>query len=77
MVSMVAKSAVDRGFEYRACQIKNNKIGIYCFPAKHAALMRKSIDLLAQNQDNVSECGNTTCLSVDFCFSELALEKSN
>jgi hypothetical protein len=32
--------------------------------------MRKSIDLLAQNQDNVSECGDTTCLSVDFCFSE-------
>ena len=50
MVSMVASSAVDRGFEYRACQIKNNKIGIYCFPAKHAALMRKSIDWWPRNR---------------------------
>jgi hypothetical protein len=33
------------------------EIGICCFFAKHAALRRKSKDLLAQNQDNVSEWG--------------------
>jgi hypothetical protein len=31
------------------------EIGICCFSAKHAALRRKSKDLLARNQNNVSE----------------------
>jgi hypothetical protein len=46
MVSVLASSAVDRGFY---------KIGICCFSAKHAALRRKSKYWLARNQDNVSE----------------------
>jgi hypothetical protein len=34
-------------------QIKDYKIGICCFSAKHAALRGKSKDWLARNQDNV------------------------
>ena len=34
------------------------KMGICCFSAKHTALRRKSKNLLAQNQDNVSERGD-------------------
>ena len=37
-------SAVDRGFEPRSGKTKDNKIGICCFSAKHAALRRKSTD---------------------------------
>ena len=58
MVSMLALSAVDCGFEPRSGQTKDYKIGICCFSAKHAALRRKSTDWLARNQDNVSECGD-------------------
>ena len=46
MVSVLSSSAVDRGFD---------KIGIYCFSAKHTALRRKSKDWLVRNQDNMSE----------------------
>jgi hypothetical protein len=55
---------VDRGLEPRLGQTKDYKIGICCFPAKHAALTRKSKDLLARKQDN---------LSADSCFSDLIL----
>jgi hypothetical protein len=55
MVSMLASSAVNRGFEHRSGQTKDYKIGISCFSTKHAALRRKSKDLLARNQNNVSE----------------------
>jgi hypothetical protein len=41
-VSMVASSAVDRGFESRLGQTKDYKIGICCFSTKHAALMSKT-----------------------------------
>ena len=34
MVSVLAMSAVDRGFEPRSGQTKDYKIGIYCFSAK-------------------------------------------
>jgi hypothetical protein len=51
MVSVLASSAVDRGFE----QTKDYKIGICCFSAKHAALRRKRKDWFARNQNNVSE----------------------
>ena len=53
MVSVLASSAVDRGFEPRSGQTKDYKIGICCFSAKHAALKRKSDDWLARNQNNV------------------------
>jgi len=58
MASVLASSAVDRGFEPRSSQSKDYKIGICCFFAKPAALKRKSKDWLARNQDNVSECGD-------------------
>ena len=54
MVSVLASSAVDRGFEPRSGQTKDYKIGICCFSAKHTALRRKSKDRLAQNQTVVS-----------------------
>ena len=55
MVSVLASSAVDRGFEPRADQTKDYKIGICCFSSKHTALRRKNKDWLARNQNNVSE----------------------
>jgi hypothetical protein len=58
MVSGLASSAVDRGFEPRSGQAKDYKIGICCFSAKHATLRRKGKDWLARNQNNVSEWGN-------------------
>ena len=53
-------------------QTKDYKISICCFSTKHAALRRKSKDLLAWNQANVSEWRNVSIC----CFSELALKKS-
>ena len=55
MVSVLASTPVDRGFEPRSAQTKNYKIGICCLSVKHTALRRKSKDLLVRNQDNVSE----------------------
>jgi hypothetical protein len=63
MVSVLALSAVDRGFEPWSSQTKDYKIGICCYLAKHAALRRKSKDWLAQNQDNVSEWGTVVSVS--------------
>ena len=54
MVSVLASSVVDRGFEFRSGQTNDYEIGICCFSAKHAALRRKSKDWLARIQDNVS-----------------------
>jgi hypothetical protein len=69
MVSVLASSAVDCGFELRSGQTKDYEIGICCFSAKHTALRRKSKDWLAWNQNNVSS--GATCLSADCCFSEI------
>ena len=45
--------------------VKDYKIGIYCFIAKHTAVKSKSWDLLARNHDNVSERGDmSTCTSI-------------
>ena len=55
MVSVLASSTGNRGLESRLGQTKDYKIGICCFSVKHTALQRKSNDLLAQNEDNVSE----------------------
>ena len=62
MVSVLASSAVDRGFKPRSGQTKGYKIGICCFSAKHAAFRSKSKDWLARNQDNVSEWSNMSSL---------------
>jgi hypothetical protein len=48
-------SVVDRVFESRSGQTKDYNIGIFCFPAKHAALRNKNTDWVAWNQENVSE----------------------
>jgi hypothetical protein len=55
MVSVLDLSTVDCGFEPRLGQTKNYKIGICCFSTKHTSLRSKSKDLLARNQNNVSE----------------------
>ena len=55
MVSVLALSEVDRGFEPRSGQTKDYEIGICCFSAKHTALRRKNKDWLARNQSNVSK----------------------
>jgi hypothetical protein len=39
MVSVLASSAVGRGFEPRSGQTKDYAIGICCFSAKHAAII--------------------------------------
>ena len=55
MVSVLASSTVDRGFDPCSGQTKDYKIEICCFSAKHVALRRKSKNWLARNQNNVSE----------------------
>ena len=55
IVSVLASTAIDHGFELRSGQPKDYEIGICCFSAKHAALRRKSKDWLARNQNNVSK----------------------
>ena len=58
MISVLASSVVDCGFEPPSGRNKDNKIDICCFSTKHAALRRKSKNWLARNQDNVSELGD-------------------
>ena len=50
MVSIVASSGLDRGVKSCSGQTKDYKVGICCFSAKHAALMRKRQDWFARNQ---------------------------
>ena len=74
MVSVLASSAVSRGFDPRWGQ---TKIGICCFSSKHAALRRKSKDWLAQNQDNVSEWGDMSTRGLLFqCASTIKIQLS-
>ena len=56
MVSMLALSVIDSGFEPWSGKTKDYKIG--SFSAKHAALRRKSKDWLARNPHIVSKCGD-------------------
>jgi len=72
MVSGLASSVVDRGFEPRSGHTKDYKIGICCFSAKHAALRRKSKDWLARNQNNVSEWSDViTRLALGFAYYDI------
>jgi len=57
IVSLLSSSVVDRELEPQSDRIKDNEIGIFCFPAKHIALRRKT-GWLPWNRDNVSECGD-------------------
>ena len=58
MVSVIASSAVDRGFEPWLGQTKDYGIGICCFSAKHASLRSKSKEWLVRIQNNVSDWGD-------------------
>ena len=58
MVSVLASSAVNRGFEPRSGLTKDYAIAVCCFSAKHTSLRRMSKDWLVRNQDNVSERGD-------------------
>ena len=69
MISVLASSVVDRGFEHRSDQTKDYEIGICCFSANHTALRRKSKDLMARNQDNVSECSDMSTSGLLFSVS--------
>jgi hypothetical protein len=53
--TVLASSAVERGFEPRLSQTKDYIISICCFSAKHTALRCRSKDWLARNRENVSE----------------------
>ena len=66
MVSVLALSVVDSGFEPLSGQTKDYKISICCFSAKHATLRRKSRDWLARNQNNVSEWSDRSFLRLLF-----------
>jgi hypothetical protein len=75
MVSVLASSGEDRGFEPRSCQTKDYTIGICCFSAKHAALRRKGKNWLVRNQNKVSEWSNMSTRGLLFqCASTI---KSN
>ena len=64
MVSVLASSVVDRGFEPRSGQTKDYKIDICCFGAKHTAFGSKSKDWLGRNQDNASTCTRFILLNI-------------
>ena len=76
VISVVASSAVDRGFEPRSGKTKDYEIGICCFSSKRAALRKKSKDWLTRNQNNVSKCVDLSIRGLCFQW-ELALKKSN
>ena len=72
MVSVLAWSVIDRGFEPWSDQIKDYTICICCFSAKHVALRGKRKDWLALGIRIMCPSG-ATCLAADCCFCELAL----
>ena len=68
MVSVLASSVVDCGFEPRSGQTKDYKIGICCFSAKHAALRRKSKDWLTRNPGSGRHAYPRTVVSVSWHY---------
>ena len=62
MVTVLASSVVDFGFEPCSGQTEDYEIGICCFSAKHTALSSKNIYWMTRNQDNVSKWSDkSTC----------------
>ena len=59
---------VDREFESLSDQSNDNKIGICCFSAKHAALRKKGKDWLARKQENVSGWGDMSIRGLLFLW---------
>jgi len=51
IIIMLASSAVDRGFDPRAGQINDNKIGTCCISAKHTALRSISKDFIGSESE--------------------------
>ena len=51
MFSVLASSAVDRGFEPRSGQTKDFKIDICCLSAKHAAFKEKEKRLVGSESE--------------------------
>ena len=77
MVSVLASSAVDRGFKPRSGQTKDYKVGICCFSATHEALIRKKKDWLARNLDNASGWGDMSIRGLLFpCASTIKIQLS-
>ena len=73
MVSVLASSVgvVDRGFELRSDQTKDNKIDICCFSTKHTTLgVRPKTDYLGIT---IICPSGATCLPADYCFSAITL----
>ena len=68
MVIVLSSSAVDREFKSRSSLIKSCKIGICCFPAKHATLRGNNNDWLARIQDSVSESSDMSTSGLLFQF---------
>ena len=56
MVSVLASSAVDRGFESQSGYPKDYNTGICYFSAEYAVLRGKSKDWSARKQNNVLKC---------------------
>ena len=56
MVSVLASSAVDRGFESQSGYPKDYNTGICYFSAEYAVLRSKSKDWSARKQNNVLKC---------------------
>ena len=54
----VSALVVDRGFEPRSGQTKDDEIGICYFSGQHATLRSKSKEWLARKHDNLSEWGD-------------------
>ena len=69
MDCVLVSRAVNHGFKTQLCQTKDYKIGIYCFSVKHGAFRSKTGWL-----GIIIIClSGSTCLTMDCCFSELAL----
>jgi hypothetical protein len=85
MVSVLALSAVDRGFEPQSGQTKDYKIGICCFSTTYAALWKKNKDWLELKLCSffsihfwLIECVSDCCLiSISNCSAMLWREQVN
>jgi hypothetical protein len=73
MVNVFALSAVDREFKPCSGQNKDDKIGICCFSALASSVKEKEPRLVLLGIGIMCPKGATCLLSVDCCFSKLAL----
>jgi hypothetical protein len=80
MVSVLPSSVVDRGFEPPLGKTKDYTIGICCFSAKHAVVLRRrSKDWLARNHDNVQIIANisTKCVAIFSVMFDVAISHNH